>query len=112
MLMSLQISLAGSKRAPVFSSPLELLPPHTIISRPVQTAVGPRRAVGAPILGVELQVFEAGFNRPPVSVKKSGGLTTPPQTIISVPVQTAECNERADGAPSTGVGIQVSVAGL
>ena len=36
----------------------------------------------------------------------------PPQTIISLPVQTAVCDSRPEGAASSVVGVQLFVSGL
>jgi hypothetical protein len=47
--------------------------------------------------------------RPPVF--KEPDVPLPPQTIILVPVQTAEWRHRATGAPVTLVAVQVSVLG-
>jgi hypothetical protein len=48
---------------------------------------------------------------PPV-FKKFGPLATPPQTIISLPLQTAVCEFRATGALVVLVAVQVSVLEL
>jgi hypothetical protein len=39
VLIAVQVSVTGSYRPPVFETPLLALPPQTIISLPVQTAV-------------------------------------------------------------------------
>ena len=39
-------------------------------------------------------------------------LSTPPQMIISLPVQTAECASRADGAPVVDIAVHLLVVGL
>jgi hypothetical protein len=62
------------------------LPPHTIISLPVQTAVSSNRASGAPLVRVAAQLSVLGLYLPPL-FKAPGA--KPPQTIISLPVQTA-----------------------
>jgi hypothetical protein len=67
----------------------ELDPPQTIISLPVQTAVGTYRALGASVVLVDVQLFGPGLYLPPV-LKIVGGFH-PPQTIISLPIHTAVC---------------------
>jgi hypothetical protein len=66
---------------------------------------------------VGVHVFAAGLYRAPVFKPAPAGtpMTTwsaPPQMIISVPVQTAECPSRALGAFDMAVGAQLSVDGL
>jgi hypothetical protein len=58
-----------------------------IISLPVQTAVGKNRPAGAPVVLVAVQLSVLGLYLPPVFKRPS--LPYPPQTIISLPVQTA-----------------------
>ena len=72
---------------PVFKymGPLPI-PPQTIISPPVDTAVWRYRAAGALITLVATQLSVPRLYLPPVF--KSPGLV-PPQTIISVPLQSA-----------------------
>ena len=72
---------------PVFKRLLPLLPPQTIISLPVQTAVCLSRAAGALVVLVAVQLSVLGLYLPPV-FKRLLPLV-PPQTIISLPVQTA-----------------------
>jgi hypothetical protein len=67
---------------PVMVKWLALIPPQTIISVPLHTAVCPDRAVGALLVLVADQLSVVGSYLPPVFVKL-------PQTIISLPVQTA-----------------------
>ena len=62
-------------------------PPQAIISLPVHTAVWEKRASGALVVLVAVQLSVPGSYRPPV-FKKPPPLP-PPQTIISPPVQTA-----------------------
>ena len=72
---------------PVFEPlPLASSPPQTIISLPVHTAVGPRRAVGALVVLVAVQLSVLGLYLPPVFNQLSA---PPPQTTIWLPVQTA-----------------------
>jgi len=88
-----------------------LSPPQMIISRPVHTAEGFTRALGAPATLMAVQVFEIGSYEPPVFVKVPL-LEVPPQTIIREPVHTALCNSRGVGAATVDVAVHVSVAGL
>ena len=62
-------------------------PPQAIISLPVHTAVWEKRAAGALVVLVAVQLSVPGSYRPPV-FKKPAPLF-PPQTIISLPVQRA-----------------------
>ena len=59
---------------------------------------------------VAVQLSVLGLYRPPV-LKNVGPVVTPPQTIISLPVQTAVCCSRMLGAPVVLVGAQLSVLG-
>jgi hypothetical protein len=63
-----------------------VLPSHTIISVPLQTAVYPKFAVGTLVILVAVQLSVFGLYLPPVFKKF---WSSPPQTIISLPVQTA-----------------------
>src|SRR5258706_726239 len=106
------VSTATQYLLPV-SSPLP--PPQTIISPPVQTALCCARARGVLASSrVGDQEFPAGSKRPPELNTDVSCVTSfkPPHTIISVPVQTAVCWERASGAvASARVGAQESVPG-
>ena len=62
-------------------------PPQAIISLPVHTAMWEKRAAGALVVLVAVQLSVPGSYRPPV-FKRPPPLS-PPQTIISLPVQTA-----------------------
>jgi hypothetical protein len=64
-----------------------LLPPQTIISLPVHTAVWKFRASGK-FVPVFVQVSVLGLYRPPV-FERPPPMLTPPQTIISLSVHTA-----------------------
>ena len=66
-------------------------PPQTIISLPVQTAVCWYRAEGALVVLVAVQLSVLGMYLPPVFKGLRGNRQNngPPQTIISLPVQTA-----------------------
>ena len=74
---------------PVFKpAPPPIAPPQTIIfiSLSVHTAVGPARRAGALVMLVAVQLSVLGLYLPPVFNKLP---LMPPQTIISLPVQTA-----------------------
>jgi hypothetical protein len=62
--------------------------------------------VGALVVLVAVQLSVLGLYRPPVFKP------VPPQTIISLPVQTAVCEFRALGALVVLVAVQLSVLGL
>ena len=85
------------------------MPPHTIISMPVQIDVGSDRAPGALAVLVALQELVAGLYRPPVF--KSLPLF-PPYTIISLPLQIAVCASRPMGALTVLLAVQIFVPGL
>src|SRR5438445_11651884 len=94
MLVAVQLSVLGSYSPPVFNSwkPLSSkYPPQTIISLPVHTAVCSARAEGALVIVVAIQLFAAGRYSPPVfkKIRLFGMSNYPPQTIMSLPVQTA-----------------------
>jgi hypothetical protein len=59
---------------------------------------------------VDVQLFVFGLYLPPVFT--SLPLLSPPQTIISLPVHTAVCTSRAEGALVVLVFAQLSVLGL
>src|SRR5882672_3744964 len=88
------------------------MPPQTIISVPVQTALWNARGLAAPSVGIAVHVSVAGSYRPPSYVSRFLS-SNPPQTIISFPVQIEVCPRRAEGAPAgpEAVGVHVSVAG-
>ena len=79
---------------PVFDRLEPASPPQTIILSPVQTATWSQRLSGAFIKVVGVQVSSMGLYREPVSSrnKVSPSRKTPPQMIISFPVQTEVCN--------------------
>src|SRR5581483_841515 len=102
---------------PSFRAAVSLVPPHTTIRLPVQTAVWNSRACGALAELVGVQVSVEGLYRPPPLPTREGMQASlmkeqPPKTIISVPVHTAVCFMRVCGAPTTEVFTQLSVAGL
>src|SRR5437762_2825115 len=94
---------------PVISEPSPGVPPETIISVPVQTAVCNIRWKGALVVLVAVQVFVLGLYLPPLFT--SPELVAPPQTIISLLVHTAVAL-RAAGALVVLVAVQLSVLGL
>src|SRR5215469_8788071 len=94
---------------PVFKALVTSDPPQTIISLPVHTAVCPSRASGALVILVAVQLFVVGLYLPPVLKTWNGEETYPPQTIITVPLQTAV---PPVGALAVLVGVQLSVVGL
>ena len=63
--------------------------------------------MGAFVVLVAVQLSVLGLYLPPV-----GPTWWPPQTIISLPVQTAVCWYRAEGALVVLVAVQLSVLGL
>ena len=82
---------AGNPGAQYLPPVLSLVPPQTIISLPVQTAVCWSRAEGALIKLVAVQLSVVGSYLRPVfsGIGKTGPAPSPPQTIISLPVQIA-----------------------
>ena len=88
MLVTVQPSVVGLYLPPVFKSPETPLPPQTIISLPVHTAVAMNRAAGVLLMLVAVQLSVPGLYLPPVFVYLKSS-SNPPQTIISLPVQTA-----------------------
>jgi hypothetical protein len=66
--------------------------------------------VGALLVLVAVQLSVLGLYLPPVL--KETGKRPPPQTIISLPVQTAVWPARASGALIMLVAVQLSVVGL
>ena len=110
MLVAVQVSAEGLYLPPVFSEPLLLSPPHTIISLPVQTAACLSLASGALIVLVTVQVSVAGTYLPPL-LPVPPVASSPPQTIISPPVHTAVCSHRPTGGFALRVATQVSLPG-
>jgi hypothetical protein len=66
--------------------------------------------MGALVMLVAVQLSVLGLYLPPVF--KSLLLSAPPQTIISLPLQTAVCSSRAAGALVMLVAVQLFVLGL
>ena len=111
VLVAVQLSVLGSYLPPVFKKNWLSLPPHTIISLPVQTAVCKNRAEGTSgkMVLVAVQLSVLGLYLPPVFDSLP---TNPPHTIISLPLQTAVQSCRPTGALVVLVAIQLSVLGL
>ena len=61
---------------------------------------------------VDVQLLALGLYLPPVLKKVTPSADPPPQTIISVPVQTAALRFRAAGALVVVVAVQLLVVGL
>jgi hypothetical protein len=97
----------------VFKSlPGLLSPPQTIISVPVHTTVCASRPTGAAVTLVATQLLVIGLYLPPVLRDTQEGLQeVPPQTIISLPVHTALCASRAEGALIVLVAVQPLMPG-
>jgi hypothetical protein len=136
VLVGIQLSELGLYFPPVLTKPEESTPPHIIISLPVQTAVCPTLPVGASVVDVAIQLSVSGLYLAPVftgglgvgvgvGVGGEAGLalplprasswtfpSSPPQTIISVPVHTAVSEYRASGALVVLVAVQLSDPGL
>jgi hypothetical protein len=87
VLVDVQLSVLALYLPPVFKKNWLSLPPHTIISLLVQTAVCKSRAEGALVMLVAVQLSVLGLYLPPVI--KGLLLPLPPHTIISLPVHTA-----------------------
>jgi hypothetical protein len=88
VLVDVQLSVPGSYLPPVLKKvPTKSPPPQTIISLPLQTAVGRSRPSGAFVVVVAVQLSVLGLYRPPVLKRPLSSF--PPQTIISLPVHTA-----------------------
>ena len=92
----------------VYRPPESSTPPHTIISRPVQTPLWLSLADGAEENDVAAQASETGSYRPPEFMFEEAD---PPQTIASFPVQTMGCSILPAGAPVKEVEAQVSLTG-
>jgi hypothetical protein len=90
-LVAVQLSVLGLYLPPVFVMPPSAYPAQMIISLPVQIAGCSIREESALVVVVSVQLSVLGLYLPPVLKKGSGleGGPTPPQTIISLPVQTA-----------------------
>src|SRR5688500_9960790 len=103
--MGVQRSVRGLYLAPELLSPGSTEPPQTIISLPVQTAIGPwtaARGVGASITDMGRQLSVRGWYRAPSAKRVTPA--RPPHTIISSPVQMAAGFARGLGAPSRETG--------
>jgi hypothetical protein len=91
VLVGVQLSVLGLYLPPLLKKlPLLLLgPPQMIISVPVQTPESQYRASGALVVLVAVQLSVFGLYLPPVFKPAGKPPLNPPQTIISLPVQTA-----------------------
>ena len=87
VVVAVQLFVFGLYRPPVFTPIPLLIPPQTIISLPVHTAVCQYREVGVLMVLVAVQLFVPGLYLPPVF--NWFVLPDPPQTIIWLPVHTA-----------------------
>ena len=88
MLVGCQLSVVGSYRPPVFRNAENWsMPPQTIISLPVHTALGKSLWVGVLLITVQLSRF--GLYLAPVFRLLCASPENPPHTIISLPVHTA-----------------------
>ena len=74
----------GLSRPPVLLGELKLLPPQTIISLPVHTAVWPLRPDGALEILVAVQLSSPGIYRPPELIEE-----LPPHMSITRAAHTA-----------------------
>jgi hypothetical protein len=88
MLVDVQVSVRGLYLPPVLKKVPLLIPPHTIISLPVQTPLCQARGVGALVVLVVVQVSLQGLYIPPL-FKYVKLVVRPPQTIILLPIQSA-----------------------
>src|SRR6476661_1404421 len=107
-----QLSLPGWYLPPLLKSKESPAPPQTIISVPVQTAVCKSRGDGASATLVAFQLSVAGSYLPPLFKSPKEKSPVPPQTIISLSVQTAVCKSRGSGALEVLVAVQLSVPGI
>src|SRR5207248_11446410 len=110
--LAVQLFVLGLYLPPlaVYTGDPNKLPPQTIISRSVQTAVCPRRADGALAVLVIVQLSLVGLYLPPVN--KVLVPLHPPHPIISLSDHTAVCMSRPVGALVVLVAAQLSVLGL
>src|SRR5947207_2800054 len=69
------------------------------------------RGLGALVLLVAIHESVLGLYRPPVLIGPPLTPDSPPQTIISLPVQTAVCRYRPSGVLVVRTGVQVSAVG-
>jgi hypothetical protein len=112
VLVAVQLSVLALYLPPVFNAMLpNPIPPQTIISLLVQTAVWESRASGTLVVLVAVQLSVLGLYPPPVFNKFPELTSNPPQTIISLPVQTAVCSSRPVGALVVLLAVQLSVLG-
>ena len=115
LVVAVQLSAPGLYLPPVLKSvpPGPVVPPQMIISLSVHTAVWRPRASGALVVLVAVQLSVTGLYPPPEEkIPPQKVSVHPPQTIISLSVQTAVCHVRAEGALVVLVAVQLSVTGL
>src|ERR1043166_174943 len=108
------IAGAGDHRCVVANSVFKSYPPKTRNCFPVQIpASGGIRKRGAGALSNVSGVHRSalGSYRAPL-LRHSPFDVPPPHTIISLPVQTAMCEERSTSAPWVEIGVQRPVTGL
>jgi hypothetical protein len=88
VLVAVQLSVLGLYLPPVLKKVrFSFHPPQITISVPLQIAVCKLRAVGTLLVLVAVQLFMAGLYLPPVFKRLTP--SDPPQTIISLPADTA-----------------------
>lgn len=110
--MLCQLSVAGLYENPLSGAAVLVAPFKTIILLPVHTAAWRERADGAPELLNALQVLLVGLYLAPSPKYVDPAAFDPPQTIISVPVQTTLWLSLAVGALIVETGVQLLVVGL
>ena len=113
VLVAAQLSVPGSYLPPVFDSAeksCEIRPRRSFHCRP-KLPYGNLAHRAALVVLVAAQLSVPGSYLPPVLVALPL-LSSPPQTIISLPAQTAVCRYRASGALVVLVAAQLSVLGL
>ena len=113
VLVAVQLFVVGLYFPPVFEQKLagQIHPRRSFHCRSRLLCDG-SRADGALVVLVAVQLSVLGLYLPPVfNIRPLPGLY-PPQTIISLPVQTAVCTTRAVGALVVLVAVQLSVLGL
>ena len=87
VLVAVQLSVLGLYLPPVFRVAADISPPRRSFHCRSRLRCDTHRPVGALVVLVAVQLSVLGLYLPPVL--KELLLSTPPQTIISLPVQTA-----------------------
>ena len=105
VLVAVQLSVLGLYLPPVLNGRDRFRPRRSFRCRS-RLLCDSTRAAGALVVLVAVQLSVLGLYLPPVL--KSVTPSNPPQTIISLPVQTAVCASRAVGALVSVVGVHVS----